>query len=125
SVVVGGCCCGGGDCGEVDGLAAVEAALAAGEGEQCFDEAFLLFADGEQLLTRVPVRVDAGVRVAERQLEQRTLERERRSELVRGVGDELALRLERRLESREQSVDRSAELLQLVVRPLEGEAAVE
>ena len=62
SVVVCGRRGGGGDGGEVDGLAAVEAALAAGEREQRLDQAFLLLADGEQLLAGVPVGVDAGGR---------------------------------------------------------------
>ena len=50
------------DRGEVDGLMAVEAALAAREREQRFDQALLLLADGEQLLAGVPVGLDACVR---------------------------------------------------------------
>ena len=116
---------GGGDGGEVDGLTAVEAALAAGEREQRFDQALLLLADGEQLLAGVPVGLDAGVGIAERELEQGALERERGAQLVRGVGDELSLRLEGRFEPAEQSVDGGAELLELVVGPVEVEPAVE
>ncbi len=115
----------GGDRGEVDGLVAAEAALAAGEREQGFDQAFLLLADGEQLLAGVPVGVDARVGVAERELEQGAFERERGAQFVRGVGDELPLRVEGRFETCEQSIERGAELLELVVGPLESEPAVE
>jgi hypothetical protein len=90
-------CCGRGggrDGGEVDGLVVVEAALAAGEREQRFDQTFLLLADGEQLLAGVPVGLDAGVGIAEGELEQGALEGERGAQLVGGVGDELSLRLE-------------------------------
>ena len=102
----------------------VDAALAAREREQRFDQALLLLADGEQLLAGVPVGLDARVRVAERELEQSALERERRAQLVRRVGDELSLRLEGRFEAAEQSVDGVSELPELVVRPREVEPAV-
>ena len=76
SVAVCGGRGGSGDGGEVDGLTAVEAALAAGEREQGLDQAFLLFADGEKLLAGVPVGLDAGVGIAESEFEQEnTLER--------------------------------------------------
>ena len=114
-----------GDGGEIDGLTAVDTALAAGEREERVDQLLLLFADGEQLLARVPVGVDARVRVAQRELEQRSLERERRAQLVRGVGDELSLRVEGGLEPGEQAVDGVAEPFELVVRPLQGEPAME
>ena len=121
--------CGGGggraDRGEVDGLLAVEAALAAGEREQRFDQTFLLLADGEELLAGVPVGVDAGVGIAEGELEQGALEGERGAQLVGGVGDELSLRLEGGFEPAEQSVDGGAELLELVVGSFEVEPAVE
>ena len=125
SVVVCGGRGGSGDGGEVDRLAAVEAALAAGEGEQRLDQAFLLLADGEQLLARVPVGVDAGVGIAESELEQGALEGEGRAQLVRGVGDELSLCFEGCFEAGEQSVDGVAELLELVVGSVEVEPAVE
>ena len=51
----------------------------------------------EQLLARRPQGRGARVRVGERDLEQRPLERQRRAQLVRRVGHEPALRLERRL----------------------------
>ena len=125
SVVICGRRGGGGDRGEVDGLMAVEAALAAGEREQRFDQALLLLADGEQLLAGVPVGLDAGVGIAERELEQGALERERGAQLVRRVGDELSLRVEGRFEAAEQSVEGGAELLELVVGAFEVEPAVE
>ncbi len=102
-----------------------EAALAARKRQQCFDQTFLLLADGEQLLAGVAERGDARVGVAERELEQRAFERERGAQLVGGVRDELPLRVEGRLQAGEQSVEGGAELLELVVRPFERKPAME
>src|SRR5262249_38712241 len=79
-----------GDRGEVDRLAAVKASLAAGKGEERLDQALLLLADGQELLAGVPVGVDAGLGIAEGELEQRALERERGAQLVGRVGNELS-----------------------------------
>ena len=69
--------------------------------------------------------VDGRVGVGERDLDQRALERERGAQLVRGVRDELALRVEGGFEPLEQSVEGVAELLELVVGTVEGEAPVQ
>ena len=67
----------------------------------------------------------AGLGVGERDLDERALERERRAQLVRGVGRELALRVEGRLEPAEELVEGVAELGDLVVGPVEREAPVQ
>jgi hypothetical protein len=58
----------------------------------------------------------ARVPVAERDLKERPLARQRRAEFVRGVRDELALRQERGVEAAEQLIEGVPELLELVVR---------
>ena len=114
-----------GDRGEVDRLAAVEAALAAREHEQRVDQAFLVLAGREHLAQHGAQPFVAGVGVGERDLDQRALVGERRAQLVRDVGGELALGLERGLEPLEQRVEGAAELAQLVVGAAQGEAPVE
>ena len=57
--------------------------------------------------------------VRQRELEVRLDRRERRAELVRGVGDEAALRGEGEVEPREHGVEGVGEPLQLVVRAAE------
>jgi hypothetical protein len=71
-----------GDPRQVQGLGVVEAALAAGQGEQRFEQSLLVLAGGQQLLARRSQRLGAGVRVGERDLEQRPLERQRCPQLV-------------------------------------------
>ena len=61
-------------------------------------------------------RLNARVGVGQRHLRQSLQPGERRAQLVRGVGDELALCLEGRIEPFQQPVERVAELLELVVR---------
>ena len=97
---------------------AVEAALAPREREERLDQPLLLRADRQHLLAQVCAeRVDVCVRIGERDLDQCALERERGAQLVRGVGDELPLRVERGLEAREQLVEGVPELSDLVVGP--------
>ncbi len=50
---------------------------------------------------------------------------QRRAQLVRGVGDEPALRFERDLQPFQQAVDGVAKLLQLVFRALNGQPLVQ
>ena len=69
--------------------------------------------------------IEAGVRVGERDLDQRSLAGQRRAQLVRGVGDELALGFERRVEPLEQFVEGVAEFLELVLGPVERETLVQ
>ena len=96
-----------------------------GQREQRVDESFLGRAQRQHLPAGGPQRFAAGVRVGERHLQQRPLRGQRGPQLVRGVGDEPALRLERRLEPRQQLVKRVPQLLELVVRALERQALVE
>jgi hypothetical protein len=103
----------------------LDAALAARERQQRADRALLLLADREHPLTGGAQRSGGGVWIGQADLEDRALQRQRRAQLVRGVGDELALRGERGLEPLEQLVEGVAELAQLVVGPVEREALVQ
>ena len=60
----------GGDGGEVEELAVVEAALAAGQGEQRLDELFLLVAGFQHVFAGGPERGQGGVGVGEGHLQQ-------------------------------------------------------
>ncbi len=115
----------GGDGGEVEGLAAVEAALAAGEGEQCLDELFLLVAGFQQVLAGGPVAGQGGVGVGEGHLQQGAGEGERGAQFVGGAGDELALGVEGCLQPFEQAVDGVAEVFELVAGAGDGQPLVQ
>ena len=114
-----------GDLTQVHGRARLEPALAPGQRQQRLDQPLLLLAGGEHAPARLAQRLDRRVGVAERDLDERALERDRRPQLVRRVRDEPALGLERRLEPAEQPVERVAELLELVVGAVEREALVQ
>ena len=58
------------DGGQVGSFPVVESAFAAGEGEEGFDEVFLLVVGGEQLFGGGPPCLRAGVGVVERDLQQ-------------------------------------------------------
>jgi len=58
------------DLGEVEGVAAGDAALAGGQGEQCLDEPFLVFAKSESLLAGRAQGVGVGVGVREGDFEE-------------------------------------------------------
>src|SRR5262245_35046179 len=90
---------------EVEAFAVVQAALAAREDEQCVDELLLMLGVCEQPFTGSTKRLGTGVWVGECNLEHRALEGDRRTKLVGGVGDELALRSEGDLETLEQAVE--------------------
>jgi len=111
--------------GQVERLADVQPGLAAGEGEQRVDQPFLLLAGDEHPLVRGAQGLDRGVGVRQRDLDDDPLPGQRGAQLVRGVGDEPALRLERRLQPGQQVVDGVAELLELVDRALQGEPFVQ
>jgi len=81
------------DVGEVDRTGCAEAFLAAGEGEQAVDEAFMALVDGEQGGAELTQRL-AGLRVVEGDLDERAVDGQRGAELVGGVGDEAALAVE-------------------------------
>ena len=106
-------------------LAALETTLAARKRQQRVDHALLLLADRQHPLAGHAQGRGAGGRVGERHLEDRALQRQRRTQLVRGVGDELALSLERGLQAREQLVEGVSQLAQLVVGAVEREALVQ
>ena len=99
-------------------LALAEAGFAAGQGEQRLDEAFLLGVEGEQVPADVLPGGGGGGRVGAGDLEQGAFPGQRRAQLVRGVGGEAPLGVERRLQPREQAVEGVAEFLELVVGPV-------
>jgi hypothetical protein len=63
--------------------------------------------------------------VVQGELADQPLPAQRRAQFVRGVGDELALGAERRLQPGEKPVEGVAEFLDLVVGPVKGEALVQ
>ena len=112
------------DLGEVGSLTVVESAFAAGEGEEGLDQGLLLPVGGEERLAgRSPHLRGGGI--AEGDLDQGALPGEGRSQLVGGVGDEATLRLERSVEPREEVVEGVPELLEFVLRAVEGQALVQ
>jgi hypothetical protein len=70
-------------------------------------------------------RLRVGLGVGQSHLHDRLLPGERGTQLVGGVGDELPLGQDEALEPAEQVVEGVAQLLQLVVRPRQGEAPVQ
>ena len=82
-----------GDVGEVEGFPALDSALAARQGKQRVDEAFLLVVPVQGLLAHRPQGDGSGVRIGERDLQQGPFRRERCPQLVGGVGDEMPLGL--------------------------------
>ena len=110
---------------EVDGFSMIEAALAAGEGEERIDELRVIFARVDCVLAGGSERVEGDVRVGQGYLEEGLAEHERGTQLVGGVGDEAALGVERRVEAGEQPVDGVAEVLELVVGAGECEPLVQ
>ena len=64
-------------------------------------------------------------RVGERDLDQRSLAGQRRAQLVRGVRDELALRLEGSVEPAEQVIEGVPELLEFILRAVERQTFVQ
>ena len=102
----------------------VEAAFAAGESEEGFDEGFLFPVGGEERLGGRPPHVRGG-RVAEGDLYQGALSSERRPKLVGCVGHEVPLRLEGGLEAGEEVVEGVTELFEFVVGVVKGQALVQ
>ena len=102
------------DVGQIEGLPVVQAALAAGEGEQRFDQLFLLLAYREHFLAGRTQRHRCGTGVGEGHLEHGALQGERGAQLVGGVGDKLPLGVERGLQPGEQAVDGVGQILKLV-----------
>ena len=97
-----------------------EAALAAGQGEQRLDEAFLLGVGGEHLPRGGAPGLGGGAGVVERDLQHGALAGDGGAQLVRGVGDEVPLGLEGGLEAGEQVIEGVAEGLELVIGPAQA-----
>ena len=106
-------------------LATLEPGLAARERQQRVDHLLELLLGGEHALVGRAQRGEVRVRVGERDLDQGSLACQRRAQLVRGVGDELTLRLERSFEPPEQVIEGVPEFLELVLRAVEGQALVQ
>ncbi len=98
-----------------------DAALAAGQGEQRVDQLLLLLAQGQRLGAGRAQFGRRGVRIGQRHLQQGPLRGERGAQLVRGVGDEVPLRVERRLQPGEQVVERLPQFGELVVAAAQAE----
>ena len=116
---------GAGDGGQVGGLALAGAGFAAGQGEQRLDEAFLLGVGGEQFPADGLPGAGGGGRVGEGDLEQGAFPGQRGAQLVRGVGGEAPLGVERGLQPREQAVEGVGEFLELVVGSVQGQPLVQ
>nr|WP_230985368.1 hypothetical protein [Microbispora oryzae] len=114
-----------GGLGEVDRHGVAQSLLAAGQGEQGLDEPFLVPARDQQAFQYGPQRRRVGVRVRERDLGHGPLQRQRCAQLVRGVGDEPALRGERGLQPVQQFVEGVGQLLELVGGPGHRQPPVE
>src|ERR1700677_974214 len=116
---------GAGDGGQVGGLALVEAGFAAGQGEQCLDEVFLLGVGGEQLPAHRLPGADGGVRIGEGDLEQGAFPGQWGAQLVRGVRGETPLGVEGGLQPPEQAVECVGEFLELVIGSVQGQPLVQ
>jgi hypothetical protein len=114
-----------GDGGEIERLFAVQAALAARQGEQRLEELLLLPPAVDDVFAGRAKFVESEAWIGERDLEHGPLHGERRPQLVRGVGDEVALRLEGGLQPLEQAVDDVCEVFQLVTRTRKGKPPVQ
>jgi hypothetical protein len=110
---------------KVDGFSMVEAALAAGQGEERIDELCLIFARVDDLFARGSERVEGDVGVGQGYLEEGLADHERGAQFVGGVGDEASLGVERPFEAGEKPVDGVAEVLELVVGAGECETLVQ
>jgi hypothetical protein len=121
----GGCQDRAGDGRQVHGLALAEAALAAGQGEQRLDEAFLLGVGGEYFPGGGAPRLGGGAGVVESDLQHGALSGDGGAQLVGGVGDEVSLGLEGGFEACEQVIKGVAESPELVGRAVQAEAFVQ
>ena len=106
-------------------MVAFQALFAGGQGEEGFYKPLLSFAVEEQFLACRTQTGRGGARVGQGQLEQCALQRDRRAQLVRRIGDEPALWFEGRFQTVEQAIECAAELLELVVGAIECQPFVE
>ena len=104
-----------GDGRQVEGLRAGDPALAARQREQRVDQLLLLPAEPQDFVAGGAQGADAGLRVAQGHLQHGPLGGQRGAQLVGRVGDEMPLRLERRLQPREQVVKGLAEPAELII----------
>ncbi len=112
-------------CLQVERFVGLDAALSSGEGEQRGDELLLPRAGRKHPPVGRAQTFYGRVRIVECHLPEHPLSGQRRAHFVGGVGDELTLCPEGRLQSAQQFVEGVAELPQFVVRPWEVEAAME
>ena len=109
--------------GEVELLLAHRTSAMAGIDEQVVDERGHALGRSAHDLACRPEFLGLGVGVGEHDIEIRADDGERVPELMAGLGDEVALVLERLVEPGEHVVEGVRELLQLVVRPFELDTA--
>jgi hypothetical protein len=100
--------------GQVEWFSVIQSGLPARQREQRVDELLLLGAGGEYSLMGGAERFDGGAGVCQGDLADDPLPGQRGAQLVRGVGDELALGAEGCLEPCEQPVDGVAEVFELI-----------
>ena len=111
--------------GQVDRLGAVQAAFSLGQGEEPVDEPFLVFGGRLDTFGHDPQRGGVGVRVGEAYVYQRPQPGQRGAQLVRGVGDESSLRVERGREPAQHFIEGVGQLFDLVPGSAQRDAFVE
>jgi len=117
----GGVQAGRGGLGQVGGFAVADASFAAGQGEQCLQEALLVDAGFEEFLAGGAPLLDGCAGVAQRYLQQGAVEGERGAQFVGGVGDEVPLGGEGGFQAGQQVVEGAGEFFELIVGPGQGE----
>jgi hypothetical protein len=110
---------------KIDPLPMVEAALAAGQGEQGFEEPCLFLAGGEHLLACCTPTFDRGGRVGQRNLQQGPLRGERAAQFVGRVGHKVVLGFEGRFEPGEEVIEGVGQLLELLVGTVKAKTLVQ
>ncbi len=114
-----------GGLGQVGGFAVADASFAAGQGEQCLQEALLVDAGFEEFLAGGAPLLDGCAGVAQRYLQQGAVEGERGAQFVGGVGDEVPLGGEGGFQAGQQVVEGAGEFFELIVGPGQGEPLVQ
>ena len=105
--------------GEVDGLVPAGGGLAAGQHQQALDQPLAPVDRVPYRLAHLAQLAPAGLGIGERHVDLGAHDRQRRPQLVRGVGDEVPLALEGVVEPLEHPVEGVGQLLELVRRPAE------
>jgi hypothetical protein len=112
------------DVGEVHIRALGDLALGAGQHEQPVQQPLVATVDLQQRLPQLPYLEGRGPPV-HGDLQQRPVERQRRTQLVRGVGHEPALAVEGPVEPFQHHVERVGQPLHLVVRAVQRDPFVQ